>query len=160
MSHNALSAPNPFSARPADKAALEEGSLFAPKFDEQGLIAAITTDAATGEVLMFAYMNAQALALTIETSQAHYWSRSRNELWHKGATSGQVQHVQDIRTDCDQDAILLKVTVEGNGASCHVGYNSCFYRSVPLGQKAEGATLAPPAEARVYDPADVYGKKD
>jgi phosphoribosyl-AMP cyclohydrolase len=160
VSQNATSASNPFSARPADKATLEEGNLFAPKFDDQGLIAAITTDTATGEVLMFAYMNAQALALTIETSQAHYWSRSRNELWHKGATSGQVQHVQEIRTDCDQDVVLLKVTVEGNGASCHVGYNSCFYRNVSLGQKAETATLTAPIADRVYDPADVYGKKD
>ncbi len=111
------------------KADLEEGTDFAPRFDADGLIPAIATDAGTGEILMFAWMNADALKHTLATGEAWYWSRSRNELWHKGATSGQIQKITEIRTDCDQDVILLKVVSEREGA-CHVGYRSCFYRSV------------------------------
>jgi phosphoribosyl-AMP cyclohydrolase len=111
------------------KADLEEGTDFAPRFDADGLIPAIATDAGTGEILMFAWMNADALKHTLATGEAWYWSRSRNELWHKGATSGQIQKITEIRTDCDQDVILLKVVPEREGA-CHVGYRSCFYRSV------------------------------
>ena len=111
------------------KADLEEGTDLAPRFDADGLIPAIATDAGTGEILMFAWMNADALKHTLATGEAWYWSRSRNELWHKGATSGQIQKITEIRTDCDQDVILLKVVPEREGA-CHVGYRSCFYRSV------------------------------
>ena len=113
---------------------MEEGHELAPKFDADGLMPAITTDAETGDVLMLGYMNAEALAKTIETGEAHYWSRSRNVLWHKGATSGLVQKVVDLRIDDDQDAVWLKVDVAGSGASCHVGYMSCFYRSIPTGE--------------------------
>jgi phosphoribosyl-AMP cyclohydrolase len=110
---------------------LEEGDVFAPRFDANGLIPAIAAHADTGEVLMFAWMNADALSSTLRTGEAWYWSRSRSELWHKGATSGQIQTVTEIRTDCDQDVILLKVIPQRDGA-CHVGYNSCFYRSVHM----------------------------
>ena len=112
---------------------LEEGDVFAPGFDGDSLIPAITTHAETGDVLMFAWMNAEALSRTLQSGEAWYWSRSRGELWHKGATSGQIQTVTEIRTDCDQDVILLKVVPQRDGA-CHVGYNSCFYRSVHLGE--------------------------
>lgn len=120
---------------------IEHGSVFTPKFGQTGLIPVITTDAASGEVLMHAYMNAEALQKTLETGQAHYWSRSRNELWRKGATSGQTQRVIEMRTDCDQDAIWLRVTVAGDGTSCHTGTRSCFYRSVPLPPTARPARL-------------------
>lgn len=108
---------------------LEEGTAFAPRFDDKGLIPAIAVHADTGEVLMFAWMNADALRNTIATGEAWYWSRSRNELWHKGATSGQIQKLREMRVDCDQDVVLLRVVPEREGA-CHVGYRSCFYRSV------------------------------
>ena len=111
-----------------DKKTLETGTVFAPRFDADGLIPAIAQDAETGEVLMMAYMNADALARTLESGEAHYWSRSRNELWHKGATSGQIQTVVELRTDCDQDTILMKVRANGDGGCCHVGYRNCFYR--------------------------------
>ena len=116
----------------ASKAELEEGTIFTPRFDPDGLIVCVTTEADTGAVLMVAYMNQEALRLTIETGLAHYWSRSRKTLWRKGDTSGQVQTVTDMRTDCDQDAILLKVTVGGDGNSCHTGRKSCFYRRVDM----------------------------
>lgn len=112
------------------KDALERGSILAPRFGPDGLVAAVTTDASSGEVLMLAWMNAEALRLTVETRIAHYWSRSRGELWRKGASSGQLQHVQEIRVDCDQDAIWLRVRVDGDGGACHVGFRSCFYRVV------------------------------
>ncbi|WP_417671800.1 phosphoribosyl-AMP cyclohydrolase [Roseibium sp.] len=139
-----------------DKAEVETGTVFQPKFDKDGLIAAVVTDHATGEVLMVGYMNDEALKRTIDTGEAWYWSRSRQEYWKKGATSGQVQKVVEMRTDCDQDAIVLKVNVEGNGATCHVGYHSCFFRRV---EKADDGNviLAAPDEDRVYDPKDVYG---
>ena len=111
----------------------EEGNVFAPRFDKDGLIPAITLHADTGEVLMFAWMNADALTNTLRTGEAWYWSRSRRELWHKGATSGQIQQLTELRTDCDQDVLLLKVVPQSPGA-CHVGYNSCFYRSVRVGE--------------------------
>ena len=125
----------------SSKSEIEEGLLFAPKFDERGLIPAITTDEKTGELLMQAWMNEEALARTIATGEAWYWSRSRNELWHKGATSGQVQIVKDIRTDCDQDSVWLIVEPQGNGGCCHVGFRSCFYRSAPVGQTKGDAKL-------------------
>ncbi len=138
---------------------VEEGTELAPKFDERGLIAAVTTDAATGELLMQAYMNAEALRLTIATGEAHYYSRSRGSVWHKGATSGLVQKVEELRIDDDQDCVWLRVNVTG-GASCHVGYRSCFYRRIPLG--APGGDAASPTleftdTEKVFDPEEVYG---
>jgi phosphoribosyl-AMP cyclohydrolase len=109
---------------------LERGGEIAPRFDANGLVAAIAQDADTGEVLMFAWMNAEALRLTLDTGVAHYWSRSRNALWKKGETSGQLQLIEEIRIDCDQDAVLLKVRPQGDGGACHVGFRSCFYRVV------------------------------
>jgi phosphoribosyl-AMP cyclohydrolase len=135
---------------------VEEGTDLAPKFDSQGLIPVVTTDALSGEVLMLGYMNSEALAKTIETGEAHYWSRSRQCLWHKGATSGFVQTGCEMRIDDDQDAVWLRVRVEG-GASCHVGYRSCFYRSVPLGVKAGDAVLNYVEPEKTFDPQAVYG---
>jgi phosphoribosyl-AMP cyclohydrolase len=117
--------------------ALERGAEIAPRFDANGLVAAIAQDADTGEVLMFAWMNAQALRLTLDTGVAHYWSRSRQSLWKKGETSGQLQLVEEIRIDCDQDAVLLKVRPQGDGGACHVGFRSCFYRVVVDGKLVE-----------------------
>ncbi len=137
---------------------VEEGHELAPKFDSDGLIAAVTTDAETGDVLMLGYMNAEALSKTIETGEAHYWSRSRKALWHKGATSGLVQKVVDLRIDDDQDAIWLKVDVAGSGASCHVGYMSCFYRSIPTGGKpSPELELEYREDSKTFDPNEVYG---
>lgn len=119
-----------FAPAPKDKAALEEGAGFTPRFDAQGLVTVVVTDAADGVLLMVAHMNAHALSLTLETGIAHYWSRSRNALWKKGETSGNFQHVREIRTDCDQDAIWIKVSVAGHDATCHTGRRSCFYRIV------------------------------
>lgn len=135
---------------------VEEGRDLAPKFDERGLITAVTTDATTGELLMQGYMNAEALALTIKSGEAHYYSRSRQALWHKGATSGLVQTVRELLVDDDQDCIWLKVDVAG-GASCHVGYRSCFYRRVPLGGAGAGAALEFTDTEKVFDPDEVYG---
>ena len=118
----------------ASAEALEQGETLAPRFDAAGLIAAVTTHADTGEVLMLAWMNAEALARTLETGEAHYFSRSRNELWHKGATSGQIQAVDEVRIDCDQDAVWLKVRPQGDGGACHTGARSCFYRAVEGGR--------------------------
>ncbi|HEY8033355.1 MAG TPA: phosphoribosyl-AMP cyclohydrolase [Methylocella sp.] len=124
-------------ARQTGRSELEEGEAFAPRFDANGLIACVTRDASDGQILMLAYMNAEALRLTLETGVAHYWSRSRQALWRKGDTSGQVQKVTEIRTDCDQDALLLTVEPGGNGGACHTGRRSCFYRKVaPGGDKA------------------------
>lgn len=112
------------------KTELDSTTKFAPKYDANGLITAIAQDSDTKSILMVAHMNAEALALTITTGIAHYWSRSRNELWKKGATSGNFQSVKELRVDCDQDAIVMKVTVEGDGRSCHTGRDSCFYRVI------------------------------
>ena len=119
---------SPF-GQPKDKQALESGSELTPKFDANGLITAVVQDSASGEILMLAQMSAEALQKTLETGQSHFWSRSRKELWHKGATSGDYQQVQEILIDCDQDAVILKVDVSGRGA-CHTGKRSCFYREV------------------------------
>ena len=113
-----------------DKHALEEGGVFAPRFDAAGLIVCITVEASTNEPLMLAYMNAESLRLTMESGVAHYWSRSRKALWRKGDTSGQTQRVVEMRVDCDQDAILLRVEAGGDGGACHTGRKSCFYRAV------------------------------
>ena len=121
----------------ADKQALERGAELAPRFDEKGLIAAVATHAETGEVLMLAWMNAEALKLTIDTGEAHYFSRSRQALWKKGETSGQVQRVTELRVDCDQDAVWIKVLSQGDGGACHVGFRSCFYRALDQGKLVE-----------------------
>jgi phosphoribosyl-AMP cyclohydrolase len=118
------------------KDALEQGETLSPRFDANGLIAAVATHADTGEVLMLAWMNAEALRQTIATGEAHYFSRSRGELWRKGATSGQVQVVDELRVDCDQDAVWLKVRPQGDGGACHTGARSCFYRVVEGGRLA------------------------
>jgi phosphoribosyl-AMP cyclohydrolase len=113
---------------------VESGLLFQPKFDADGLIPAIVTDAQTGEVLMFAHMNAEALSLVLNTRIAHFWSRSRKRLWKKGEQSGNTLSVVELRTDCDQDVVWMKVKIAGNGVACHTGARSCFYRSLPLDQ--------------------------
>lgn len=123
---------------------IESGTVFMPKFDEHGLIACIVADAGDGEMLMFAYMNEEALARTIETGAGWFWSRSRGRLWQKGESSGNVFKIEDIRVDCDQDAILLKVRVEGSGVACHTGARSCFYRRLPVKPSAaRSVTLTP-----------------
>jgi phosphoribosyl-AMP cyclohydrolase len=121
----------------SSKAELERGQVLAPSFGADGLIAAIAMHADTGEVLMLAWMNAEALRLTLETGQAHYYSRSRQALWKKGESSGQVQLVVEARVDCDQDAVLLKVHPQGDGGACHVGFRSCFYRVIEQGALVE-----------------------
>ena len=138
--------------------AVEEGKILAPKFDEHGLVPAVTTDAESGELLMLGYMNAEALEKTIESGEAHYWSRSRKCLWHKGATSGLIQKIVEMRIDDDQDAVWLRVSVEG-GASCHVGYRSCFYRVIHTGEKQEDAPIELEfrEHEKVFDPEGVYG---
>ena len=137
---------------------IEEGFELAPKFDSDGLIPVVTSDENDGEVLMHGYMDEEALRRTIETGEAHYYSRSRQTLWHKGATSGLVQHVAEIRIDDDQDSIWLRVNVKG-GASCHVGYRSCFYRSIPMGLSKYNASprLKFEEAKKVFDPKAVYG---
>jgi phosphoribosyl-AMP cyclohydrolase len=112
---------------------LEEGNALTPRFDAHGLVSAIVTDEKSGEVLMLAHMNAEALSRTIETREGWFWSRSRKSLWKKGESSGNVLRVSEMKIDCDQDAVLLKVSVTGDGKTCHTGRRSCFYRSVPLG---------------------------
>ena len=129
--------------RGLDKREIEEGVAFLPRYDRDGLIACIAVDDRDGAVLMLAHMNAEALALTIRTGIAHYWSRSRRQLWRKGDTSGQTQSVVELRTDCDQDALLMRVRVGGDGGACHTGRRSCFYRSVERGEDG-AATLAFP----------------
>jgi len=141
---------------------VEEGTALAPKFDDHGLFAAVTTDAESGELLMQGYMNDEALRKTIATGEAHYYSRSRDTLWHKGATSGLVQKVDELMVDDDQDCIWLKVSVAG-GASCHVGYRSCFYRRVPVAeeyadkQRDGQVDLEFTDTDKVFDPKEVYG---
>ncbi len=135
---------------------VEEGTELAPKFDRDGLIACVTTAAGTGEVLMLGYMNEEAFTKTIETGEAHYYSRSRKVLWHKGATSGLVQTVKEMRIDDDQDAVWIAVEIPGD-ASCHVGYRSCFYRAIPTGKEAGSAPLEFRESEKMFDPKKVYG---
>lgn len=137
---------------------LEEGLIFKPNFDGDGLIPAIVSDADTGQVLMFAYMNAEALRLTVETGIAHFWSRSRGRLWKKGEDSGNVLQVIEMRTDCDQDVVWLRVRIGGLGAACHTGRQSCFYRSVRLGSGEPTIKLMPSDDVRLFDPGTVYSK--
>lgn len=138
------------------KSDIEEGLAFAPKFDADGLVTCVATDASTGDVLMVAHMNAQAIAKTVETGEAWYFSRSRKALWKKGESSGHVQRVREMRVDCDQDAIWIKVEQQGPGA-CHTGRRSCFYRAVLLG-KAGAVTLQFRDADKTFDPKSVYDK--
>jgi phosphoribosyl-AMP cyclohydrolase len=149
-----MSSPSPFSVR-KDKAHIEESGEFAPKFDADGLIPAIAIDSVTSEPLMLAYMNAESLRLSLEYGEAVYWSRSRSEIWHKGKTSGHTQKIVEIRTDCDQDALVIVVAQIGAGA-CHTGRTSCFYRKVIPGTPA---ALAFTQSDLAFDPSAVYGKK-
>ena len=135
---------------------VEEGHELAPKFDAEGLIACVTTSAQSGEVLMLGYMNEEALRKTIETGEAHYYSRSRKVLWHKGATSGLVQKIAEMRIDDDQDAVWLRVDIPGE-ASCHVGYRSCFYRAIPVAKDPDALELEFKESEKVFDPLKVYG---
>lgn len=146
-----------FPSPPADKATLEEGTAFSPRFGPDGLVTAVVTDAGDGTPLMVAHMNAEALSLTLETGIAHFWSRSRNSLWKKGETSGNVQRVVEMRTDCDQDAVWLKVAVGGHDATCHTGRRSCFYRTVRLDDGS--AKLFDDGGKARFDPAAVYAGK-
>ena len=141
-------------------AAIEEGKLLSPKFDKDGLIPVITTDCNTGEVLMHGYMNSEALKKTIENKEAFYWSRSRKEVWHKGETSGFTQKVIELRIDDDQDSIWMSVDI-GDGASCHVGYKSCFYRSITLGkiENTEKVKIDFKEKKKKFDPEVVYKNK-
>ncbi|GLS33835.1 phosphoribosyl-AMP cyclohydrolase [Mesorhizobium albiziae] len=146
--------PIEFPKSPTDKKVLEEGNVFSPRFDANGLVTAVVTDAGDGMLLMVAHMNAEALALTLETGVAHYWSRSRGRLWKKGETSGNVQNVTELRTDCDQDTIWLRVNVSGHDATCHTGRRSCFYRTLEL--KEGVATLRADESTPLFDTAEVY----
>lgn len=137
---------------------VEEGVELAPKFDDRGLIPAVTTDFESGEVLMHGFMNEEALRRTIESGEAHYYSRSREAIWHKGSISGLVQKIVEMRIDDDQDCVWLRVRVAGNGASCHVGYRSCFYRSLPTGELPNApVTLTIEETEKVFDPLAIYG---
>ena len=138
---------------------VEEGYYLAPKCDEYGLIPVVTTEYTTGELLMHGYMNEEALKKTIQLGEAVYYSRSRKVIWHKGATSGLTQLVKEFRIDDDQDCVWLRVEVQGNGASCHVGYRSCFYRSVPIREEffEKKGTLHYEETEKVFDPIEVYG---
>lgn len=132
----------------------EEGTAFAPRFDAAGLITVVTVEADTNVVLMLAHMNAEALSLTLKTGVAHYWSRSRGALWKKGETSGELQEVVELRTDCDQDALVMVVNQQGRGAACHTGRKSCFYRRLST---AEGqVSLVDIGLPRLFDPKEVY----
>lgn len=137
-----------------DRKLVETGDIFSPKFDDNGLIVAIAQDADSGEVLMVAYMNETSLKKTLEIGEAVYYSRSRQEQWHKGATSGHVQTVESILTDCDQDALVLKVRQHGPGC-CHAGYRSCFYRNIQ--GPGDPVALGPEITEQSYDPDKVYG---
>jgi phosphoribosyl-AMP cyclohydrolase len=151
----------PFGSRD-DFKAVEEGPLLAPKFNAEGLLPAVATDHLTGELLMVAWMNEEAFRKTLELGEAVYYSRSRKELWHKGATSGLVQKVREIRVDCDQDTVWLKVEAIG-GASCHTGHRSCFFRKVaefgPAANERGPIRLETTEATKAFDPETVYGKK-
>jgi phosphoribosyl-AMP cyclohydrolase len=141
---------------------VEEGSVLAPKFDQAGVIPCVTMHAETKEVLMFAFMNPEALELTIQTGLAHYWSRSRKKLWKKGESSGMFQQVERMLIDDDQDCVVIEVSltepsVGGAEASCHVGYRSCFYRAVPIGAQAGPVELSFTEATKAFDPKAVYG---
>jgi phosphoribosyl-AMP cyclohydrolase len=141
--------------KPLDHDALEEGTAFAPRFDAHGLLTVVTVEAGSNDVLMVAHMNAETLSLTLETGIAHYWSRSRKAIWKKGETSGELQEVVELRTDCDQDCLVMVVRQTGRGAACHTGRKSCFYRKVVIADGA--ATLQDTGLPRLFDPRTVYG---
>jgi len=141
----------------ASKAELEGGDILAPRFSSDGLITAVTVDASDNTVLMVAHMNAEALHLTIETGVAHYWSRSRSEIWKKGETSGNMQTVKEIRIDCDQDCVLIKVETAGDGANCHTGRKSCFYRVLEKTDDGRSRLVFDAADTPRFDPRKVYG---
>lgn len=143
-----------FDSPSPDKSVLEEGAAFTPKFGASGLITAVVADAEDGAILMLAHMNAEALSLTLETGIAHYYSRSRQSIWKKGETSGNLQTVTEILTDCDQDALVLKVKVGGHAATCHTGRRSCFYRAVRVEYGA--ARLFSVDAERHFDPSEIY----
>ncbi|MGX9575749.1 phosphoribosyl-AMP cyclohydrolase [Mesorhizobium sp. f-mel] len=145
-----------FPKAPSDKKTLEESTVFSPRFDAGGLVTVVVTDAEDGMLLMVAHMNAEALALTLETGIAHYWSRSRSALWKKGETSGNVQKIVEMLTDCDQDAIWLRVKVMGHDATCHTGRRSCFYRTVGLNDGK--GTLASDGSKPLFDAQETYRK--
>ena len=136
---------------------VEEGKYLSPKFNENGLIPVVTTDFQTGDILMHGYMNDEALKKTIETKEAHYWSRSRKNIWYKGQISGFIQKVKEIRIDDDQDSVWLSTDI-GKGSSCHVGYRSCFYRSIPLGKIKNGEKLKMEFKEteKIFDPKKIY----
>jgi len=136
---------------------VEEGKFLEPKFDKNGLIPVITSDFKNGDILMHGYMNEESLKKTIETKEAHYWSRSRKKIWHKGQVSGFVQKIKEIRIDDDQDAVWLSVDI-GEGSSCHVGYRSCFYRSIPLGKikDTENLEIEFKELKKKFDPKKIY----
>lgn len=144
-----------FPVAPSDKTALEASGPFTPKFDANGLVTAVVTDIKDGELLMVAHMNAEALKLTLETGIAHYYSRSRDKIWKKGETSGNLQTVRELRTDCDQDAVWLKVSVAGHDATCHTGRRSCFYRTVTMEDGKAVNTITD--DKRHFDPETTYG---
>ncbi len=144
-----------FASPSKDKAALEEGAGFMPRFDAAGLVTAVVTDHRDGGVLMVAHMNAEALALSLKTGTAHYWSRSRNQIWKKGETSGNLQQIIEMRIDCDQDAIWLRVEVAGESATCHTGRHSCFYRRLDL---VDGTPRLVTDADPLFDPTMVYSK--
>jgi phosphoribosyl-AMP cyclohydrolase len=152
-----MSDKSPFAA-PGSESELEEGLALTPKFDADGLVTCVATDAISGDVLMVAHMDAQALAKTIESGEAWYFSRSRHALWKKGETSGHAQRVVEMRIDCDQDAVWIKV--EQVASACHTGRRSCFYRAVPLGKAGAkpGAVTLEFRDTRVFDPKAAYGK--
>lgn len=133
---------------------LEEGTAFAPRFDANGLVTVVTVEAGSNDVLMLAHMNAEALSLTLETGIAHYWSRSRGKIWKKGETSGELQEVVELRTDCDQDALVMVVNQTGRGAACHTGRKTCFYRK--LTTDGTTARLEDTGLPRLFDPSAVY----
>lgn len=147
-----------FTSPSSDKADLEGEGAFTPRFGADGLITAVVTDVSDGELLMVAHMNDEALALTVETGTAHYYSRSRQKIWKKGETSGNLQTVHEIRTDCDQDAVWLKVSLAGHQATCHTGRRSCFYREVVKAN--ENVSLSIVDDERHFDPQEVYRREE
>jgi phosphoribosyl-AMP cyclohydrolase len=157
-----FSSPLPIFAERESIEQVEEGNVLAPKFDDRGLLPVVTTDAKSGEVLMLGFMNSEALSKTIETGEAHYFSRTRKAVWHKGATSGLIQKVIELRIDDDQDAVWMRVEIGGPaeiaGASCHVGYRSCFYRAIPTGSLPnEPVKLDYREDKKIFDFKEVYG---
>jgi phosphoribosyl-AMP cyclohydrolase len=148
---------SPPKAKTAD---IEEGTAFTPKFDADGLLAVVVTSAETGEVLMLTHMNSEALARTLQTGEAQFWSRSRKRLWRKGEESGNTMRVVEMRTDCDQDALWLKVEMGGAEACCHTGRKSCFYRAVPVGKGGAGISLTFVDAEKLFDPEKVHGHSD